>query len=327
MARQIERARERVEADAAQTAHGAALAAGLLGDQESDHGAEAAAENANPHVGLPYDAALILQPGGILQTFADWMTSTAKRPQPMLALGASTALVGLLSAHKYRLVYNGNDTRTNVAIVCLAASSAGKDHPRRSVKRVMAEVGMQEFVGEDLASGQALEGAFVKYFAHLFMIDEYGHRIKAALDPKGNPNEKKIVEVVTKLSTSAAGPYVHSRMAMHRDSDVHLTWDPCLVMFNTTVEAPLWEGMHSGHVNDGSIARHLYFKTDADYPDNARDVPHFEERLPEMVDSALRILTGDPERVGARVPAQRPESGLRPIRQVRPPGAPATTQA
>ena len=41
VARQIERARERVEADAAQTAHGAALAAGLLGNQESSHGAEA----------------------------------------------------------------------------------------------------------------------------------------------------------------------------------------------------------------------------------------------------------------------------------------------
>ncbi|HEX6010679.1 MAG TPA: hypothetical protein VFY87_02520 [Geminicoccaceae bacterium] len=151
---------------------------------------------------------------------------------------------------------------------------------------------MSDFVGEDLASGQALEGTFVKYFAHLFLVDEYGHRLAAALNPKGNPNEKRIVDVITKLSTSGAGPYTQTRMAVHRDCDcpVHLTWDPCLVMFNTTVEEPLWGGMGSGHVNDGSMARHLFFKSGNDYPDNVRGVPHFEKRLPEMVERAERVI-------------------------------------
>jgi hypothetical protein len=51
--------------------------------------------------------------------------------------------------------------------------------------------------------------------------------------------------------------------------------------------------MQSGHINDGSIARHLFLKTEVDYPDNDYTAPHFEERLPEMVAHARRVLTGE----------------------------------
>ena len=281
----------RLKPEKLRQSHGAEQAAKII-DLFEVKSAPEAPEGAPRAVGIGYDAELVLSPGGILQELSEWITATSKRKQPLLALGGATALVGLLCAHGYRIVHNGHDTRSNTIIVGLAASGSGKDHPRRCIKAILAELEMVDFVGEDLSSGQALEGAFVGRFANLFLVDEYGHRIAAALNPKGNPHEKKIVEVITKLSTSAAGPYVHTRMAINRHEPVPITHDPCLVAFCTTVEEPLWACMRSGHVNDGSVARHLFLKTETDYPDNDYGAPHFEERLPEMVAHARRVLAG-----------------------------------
>ena len=47
------------------------------------------------------------------------MTSTARYPQPLLALGASLTLCGALMGHRYRLL-DGPDTRTNIMVLGLA---------------------------------------------------------------------------------------------------------------------------------------------------------------------------------------------------------------
>jgi hypothetical protein len=241
---------------------------------------------------LEYDAALVLQPQGAVREVMDWITHTAKSPQPMLALGAAVTLIGFLGGHLYRLIHGGNDTRTNIIAIGLAPSGSGKDHPRRCIKAVVDALGLGDFVSENMASGQAIESAFYANFVNLFIVDEYGHRLAAALNQRGNPHERKIVEVITKLATSAAGVFNFTRTASHREVGPGFTYDPHLCLFGTTVEDPLWAAFSSGNVRDGSLARCLLFRTETPRPEPRVGVPHFEADLPRIVGIAESVFTG-----------------------------------
>lgn len=234
-----------------------------------------------------------IHPGGLIGKLVEWMLETSEQQHPMLAVQAATALVGLLAAHKYRLRRGAHDTRTNVLMVGIAESSAGKDHARKCVKEILARLGMLDFYGEGVASGQAIESAFVPRFAKLYVIDEFGLLVEAALAKNGNINLKKIVETITRLSTSAAGAFKPADRAEGRDPsrDAPLTWDPCLVLLATTVEEPLWRGLSSGNVSDGSLARFLIARTDP-FPDIRFKPTHFEDRVEEMAAAVLQVLVG-----------------------------------
>lgn len=251
-------------------------------------------EQASPaEIASPPDLDIVTGAGGIITKLATWMLETSSQPHPPLAIQAATALVGMLAAHKYRVRHEGNDTRTNVLMVGLAESSSGKDHARRCVKAILNAIGMADFYGEGFASGQAIESAFVVRAARLYLADEFGSTLEAALHPNGNPNLRKIVETITRIATSAAGMFKPADLAAQRDPDhaIPLTWDPCLCMIATGVEGPIWRALSSDNISNGSLARYLILRT-TPFPDRHRGVPHFEDRLQEMACAVLPILVG-----------------------------------
>lgn len=262
-------------------------------------------------------------PGGVIGALVEWIVGTSAQPHPNLAVQAAVALMGMLAAHKYRLLHGQQDTRTNAMMIGIAESSSGKDHARRCVKAILDKIGMAEFYGEGFASGQAIEAAFVRRAARLYMVDEFGLTVEAALARNGNPNLKKVVDTITRLATSAAGMFKPADRAEARDVDreVPLTWDPCLTMIATTVEEPLWRALSSGNVSDGSLARYLITRTET-FPDLRLGVEHFETRLDAMADLVLPVLVGPgadptPVAVAAAVGALRAPLESDGARQVR----------
>lgn len=243
----------------------------------------------------------MLKPGGLLQELMDWMLETSKRRHPVLAMQMATALVGLLSAHQYRLLHDGNDTRTNVLMVGLAESSSGKEHARQCAKEILTELGWLDFYGEKPASGQAVEAYFVKAAARIYMIDEYGDMMGEALDPSGNPNTKKIVDTFTRLATSASGAFKPADRAEAREhgKETPLTWEPCLTMAATGVEEPLWRALSSANIVNGGLARLIILRTSEAFPDRQKPKDWLGVRVKEMAGKCVHVLAGaHPERIG-----------------------------
>lgn len=76
------------------------------------------------------------QVGGVIADMMALMSATAKRPQPVLALGASLCAIGTLMGRKYRTESN---TRSNLYVVGIAESGAGKNHSRVVINEFSAK--------------------------------------------------------------------------------------------------------------------------------------------------------------------------------------------
>ena len=66
----------------------------------------------------------LLDVPGVMQEFVEWTLATARRPQPLFALGGALAAVGVLTARRYE---STGGARGNLFMIALAESGHGKD--------------------------------------------------------------------------------------------------------------------------------------------------------------------------------------------------------
>ena len=93
-------------------------------------------------------------PGGVLGDITRYMIETARRPQPLLSLGASLCAIGTLMGRKYR---TDSNLRSNLYIVGIANSGSGKNHSREVVNEPFVEAGLTQYLGGNkIASGAGL---------------------------------------------------------------------------------------------------------------------------------------------------------------------------
>ncbi len=206
-------------------------------------------------------------PGGILGDLTRYMIETARRPQPLLSLGASLCAIGALMGRKYRTVSN---LRSNLYIVGIADSGSGKNHAREVVNELFVEAGLSHYLGGNkIASGAGLLTAIHRQPAILFQIDEFGMFLAAAADRKRSPRHiTEILDNMTELFTSASGIFLGAEYA-NRDGknerrDIN---QPCLCVYGTTTPLHFWNALQGSNVLDGSLARFIILPTDDDYPE------------------------------------------------------------
>ena len=65
-------------------------------------------------------------------------------------------MLSMLTGRKFR---NASDNRTNLYLLALAPSSAGKDAPRRVNMSLAVQTGYGDHMGDAFASGEGLEDA------------------------------------------------------------------------------------------------------------------------------------------------------------------------
>lgn len=206
-------------------------------------------------------------PGGLVGKLTDYMLSTARRPQPLLSLGASLCAIGALMGRLYRTESN---LRSNLYVVGIADSGSGKNHSREIINEVLFEAGLANHLGGNkIASGAGLLTALHRQPAILFQIDEFGMFLSAAADRKRSPRHiTEILDNMTELYTSAGGIFLGAEYA-NRDgtNERRDIVQPCLCVYGTTTPLHFWGALQGANVVDGSLARFLILPSDEDYPD------------------------------------------------------------
>ena len=206
-------------------------------------------------------------PGGLVGKLTDYMLSTARRPQPLLSLGASLCAIGALMGRLYRTESN---LRSNLYVVGIADSGSGKNHSREIINEVLFEAGLANHLGGNkIASGAGLLTALHRQPAILFQIDEFGMFLSAAADRKRSPRHiTEILDNMTELYTSAGGIFLGAEYA-NRDgtNERRDIVQPCLCVYGTTTPLHFWSALQGANVVDGSLARFLILPSDEDYPD------------------------------------------------------------
>ncbi len=209
-------------------------------------------------------------PGGLVGDLARYMIDTARRPQPLLAVGASLCALGALMGRRYRTT---TDLRTNLYIVGIADSGSGKNHAREVVNELFFAAGLAHHLGGNkIASGAGLLTALHRQPAILFQIDEFGMFLSAAADRKRSPRHiTEILDNMTELYTAASGIFLGAEYANRDGSNERRDIvQPCLCVYGTTTPLHFWGALQGANVVDGSLARLIILPSEEDYPDENR---------------------------------------------------------
>lgn len=227
-------------------------------------------------------------PGGVIGDFVDYIIGSAVRPQPILAVAAALAAVGVAAGRRYA---SPTDLRTNLYVVGMAESGGGKDHARRCIVEAFAQAGIGHLIGGNkIASGAGLLTALTRQPASLFQIDEFGQFLATAVDKKKAP--KHVAEIwdnLTELATSASSTFFGAEYADQKERPRQDIAQPCCVIHATTVPGPFWRALQSGSLADGSLARWLVFQTDNPIPDAVQQPAKIRD-IPERLLVGLRAV-------------------------------------
>ena len=196
----------------------------------------------------------VLHPTGLVGELCEYINQTAGCYQPMLALACSITACGALFGRKVRDQSNG---RTNIYMMGVAHSSAGKDHPADCIEQIFSKAGASALLGGSrVTSDSAIEVALQACPVQLFNWDEVGHMFaaikQAGVGSGGAQHLRTIVPALMQLYSSAHKLYIGKQRA---EEDVRRVDQPHVCVWGLTSPDVLYAGLSTSELRDGWLGR------------------------------------------------------------------------
>jgi hypothetical protein len=196
----------------------------------------------------------LLRVPGFVDEVMTYKLQTAPYPERTLAFGGALALQSLLAGRKVR---DAADNRTNLYVLALANSGAGKDYPRKVNQKVLLAAGLTEGLGDTFASGEGIEDRLFLHPAVLFQTDEIDG-LMSKINQGKDARYEGIMNVLLKMYSSANGLYP---MRVKADRAPAVIDQPCLCLFGTAVPKHYYEALSLKMLTNGFFARMLILET------------------------------------------------------------------
>lgn len=193
----------------------------------------------------------LLNVPGFVGELAEYSLRTAPYPQPVLAFAGALSCQAFLAGRRVR---DASDSRTNLYVLALANSGAGKDHPRKVNQRVLLAAGLHECLGDKFASGEGIEDRLFIQPSMLFQTDEIDGLMQA-INRAGDARHEGILNVLLKMYTSGNALYP-MRVKAGKESPGVID-QPSLCMLGTAVPRYYYEALSMRMLNNGFFARLL----------------------------------------------------------------------
>jgi hypothetical protein len=217
----------------------------------------------------------LLRMPGLVSEVMDFCMATAPYPNQVMAFCGAVALQSFLAARKVR---DSGDNRTNLYLLGLAYSSAGKDWPRRINTRLLYEIGLGHCSGDKFASGEGLQDALFLNPAMLFQTDEIDTMLQAISKSKDARYENLMGTLLT-MHTSSAGVYPMRRKAGKENPGA--IDQPSLTIFGTAVPTHYYEALSARMLTNGFFARMIVLEAGARGDGQEPSIRDLPERLVE----------------------------------------------
>jgi len=204
--------------------------------------------------GLPDPGPLpeeLLRVPGFISEVMDHCLETAPYPNRTMAFCGALALQSFLAGRKVR---DPGDNRTNLYLLGLAHSSAGKDWPRKLNIRILHEIGLTDCVGERFASGEGIQDSLFVNPCTLFQTDEIDGMLQSINNARDARHEN-IMSTLLTLYSSANSVYPMRRKAGKELPGV--IDQPCLTIFGTAIPNHYYEALSERMLTNGFFARML----------------------------------------------------------------------
>jgi hypothetical protein len=235
-----------------------ALRAEGYGADESPNGVDVSGIVAQANGGEPAEPQIpdpgplpdeLLRVPGFVGELMDFCLQTAPYPNPVMAFCGALAMQSFLAGRKVR---DEGDNRTNLYLLGLAFSSAGKDWPRRINTRLLFEVGLGHCVGDKFASGEGIQDALFLNPCMLFQTDEIDGMLQAINKARDGRQESLMATLLT-MYTSSASVYPMRRKAGKEHPGA--IDQPSLTIFGTAVPTHYYQALSTRMLTNGFFAR------------------------------------------------------------------------
>lgn len=196
----------------------------------------------------------LLDVPGFVHDVMQYSLDNAPYPDRALAFAGALSLQALLAGRKVR---DAADNRTNLYVVALANSGAGKDFPRKTNERILLHAGMAECLGDEIGSSEGMLDDLEVTPSLLFQTDEIDYLMQAMNQPKES-RYQRIMQALLKLFTSANGLYIKRKKVGKLRGYID---QPCVCLFGTAIPDSFYKALSLKMLTNGWFARLLILET------------------------------------------------------------------
>jgi len=196
----------------------------------------------------PFSAEMLRMPGFVSEVM-DYCLATAPYPNPVMAFCGALSLLAFLAGRKVR---DNGDNRTNIYLLGLAHSAAGKDWPRKVNTRIVHEVGLANCLGERFASGEGIQDALFQTPSMLFQTDEIDGMLQS-INKARDARHEAIMSTLLTMYSSANSVFPMRRKAGKEAPGV--IDQPSLVIFGTAIPNHYYQALSERMLTNGFFAR------------------------------------------------------------------------
>lgn len=241
----------------------------------------------------------LLDVPGLVGHIARWMTKTALYPQPGLSLGAAITIVGTAAGRKFQ---GPTKSGTQMYILALAGTGAGKNHPAKLGKRLLRAANMDEMIGPgQFMSEPAVYQHVSKQPVMLCFMDEMGSYLGRINNAKASGYEKGISGAFRSLwgcsFDTISPPAYAASSGKEAMKPIH---SPCVSLYGMSVHEEFYAALSGADIANGFLNRFLVISTQQK-PEEVEPELDDDEVPGALVDWLQRIAVTDPGR------AQRPD--------------------
>lgn len=217
---------------------------GTLADAETGEIVETILPVSKPEP-LPY-------PAGLVGTMAKWIVTTARRPQPELAIGAALAVIGTLAGRQFQ---GPTESATHLYVLGIAPTGTGKDHALQQIGRLMAAAKLGHHLGpSEFISMPAVVNFLVRKPLSICAMDEFGSFMKRINGRNASGFESAISKVIRTMWSSSFAPYATPEWAQKASEMIQ---SPAITLYGASTPEQFYSAMEGASLEDGTLNRFL----------------------------------------------------------------------
>jgi hypothetical protein len=199
----------------------------------------------------------ITQAPGLLGMLAAHGNHTARRQQPMFAMAAAIATVGLLAGRQYR---GPTGSSTALYMICCCPTGYGKQHPLDCIAEVVRACGLENHLGpSEFKSDVSITSALSRQPNLICCMDEIANFMGKGSSRNAASYETGLSSTNRSLWSASFRIFTSSESAARQAARIY--W-PHLIIFGVATEDELYSRLSASEITNGLLNRFIIIKSD-----------------------------------------------------------------
>lgn len=220
---------------------------------------------------------------GLVGRIANWIVGSADFQQPLLATGAALTVIGTVAG---RQLAGPTRSGTHLYVIGVASTGSGKDHPLKSIGRILIASKLSQLIGADgFKSERAIFNTITRSPACVCAMDEFGAFLSRGKSRQASTHEQGVSAKLRTLWGSSFEAVATSEMATAKFELIH---SPAMSIYGTSTADEFYDALSDQDTRNGLLNRFLILENLA-RPERSK--PRFDRsEVPADIVDGIRAI-------------------------------------